>query len=94
MSLGKERQGEEEEQDRDEAGGVGGGGCSVCVVESFLGWLDPSSSTAFTLYWEEEDESSTGSNRDGRGERGKGGGLRPRTLWFQILAGCDSHHSA
>lgn len=25
MSLGKERQGEEEEQDRDEADGVGGG---------------------------------------------------------------------
>lgn len=25
MSLGKERQGEEEERDRDEAGGVGGG---------------------------------------------------------------------
>lgn len=38
------------------------------MVDSFLGWLGPSTSTAFTLYSKEEDESSTGSNRDGGGE--------------------------
>lgn len=38
---------------------------SVGVVDSFSGWLGPSSSTAVTLYSEEEDDSSIGLNRDG-----------------------------
>lgn len=38
------------------------------MVDSFLGWLGPSSSsTTFTLCSEGEDESSTGSERDGVG---------------------------
>lgn len=37
------------------------------MVDSFLGWLSPSSGTAFTLYSKEEDESHTGSERDGKG---------------------------
>jgi len=35
------------------------------VGDCFLDWLSPSSSTALTLYSKEEDESSTGSKREG-----------------------------